>query len=93
MTSALIRITQSVALLGETVSMFAHLKLTLLHLHQSGAPFHPVILVFASGPVSDVDCIPMPRDPKPGVGQRFDANFAKDLAAAFNLNPSIHDGA
>ncbi|MGR3512065.1 MAG: hypothetical protein ACU0GG_04825 [Paracoccaceae bacterium] len=73
--------------------MFEHLKQTLLQIHQSGEPFHPAILVFASGRVSDVDCIPMPRDPMPTVGQRFGTDFAQDLDAAFKVNPSIHDGA
>lgn len=35
----------------------------------------------------------MPRDPMPSVGQRFGADFAQDLEAAFKVNPSIHDGA
>lgn len=73
--------------------MFEHLKQTLLRIHQSGEPFHPAILVFASGPISEVDCIPMPRDPVPKVGQRFGVTFIKDLENALHINPSIHDGA
>lgn len=73
--------------------MFEHLKQTLLQIHQSGEPFHPAILVFASGRISEVDCIPMPRDPAPEVGQRFGVTLIKDLENALNINPSIHDGA
>jgi hypothetical protein len=73
--------------------MFENLKQTLLRIHQSGEPFHPTILVFASDRISDADCIPMPRDPMPIVGQRFGADFAQDLEDALKVNPSIHDGA
>ena len=73
--------------------MFEHLKQTLLQIHQSGEPIHPAILVFASGTISDVDCIPMPRDPAPEVGQRFGVAFINDLENALHINPSIHDGA
>lgn len=73
--------------------MFEHLKQTLLQIHQSGEPFHPAILVFASDRISDADCIPMPRDPVPEVGQRFGMDLIQDFEDALKINPSIHDGA
>lgn len=90
---AMIRRIETVDLVSKALPMFENLKQILLRIHQSGEPFHPVILVFASDRISDADCIPMPRDPMPIVGQRFGANFAQDLEAAFKVNPSIHDGA
>lgn len=89
----MIRSIETAVLLSNALPVFEHLKQTLLQIHQSGEPFHPAILVFASGPVSEADCIPMPRDPMPNVGQRFGTDFAQNLEAAFRLNPSIHDGA
>ena len=73
--------------------MFEHLKQTLLQIHQRGEPFQPAILVFASDLISDADCIPMPRDPMPEVGQRFGMTLIKDFEDALKVNPSIHDGA
>lgn len=73
--------------------MFEHLKQTLLHIHERGEPFHPTILVFASDLISDTDCIPMPRDPVPEVGQRFGMSLIQDFESALKVNPSIHDGA
>lgn len=89
----MIRSTETVVLLSNALPMFEQLKQTLLQIHQSGEPFHPAILVFASGRVSDEDCMPMPRDPMPRVGQRFGTDFAQDLEAALSVNRSIHDGA
>jgi hypothetical protein len=73
--------------------MFEHMKKTLLRIHQNGEPFHPAILVFASDRISDADCIPMPRDPVPEVGQRFGLDLIQDFEDALKVNPSIHDGA
>ncbi|MFB6453527.1 hypothetical protein [Bradyrhizobium tunisiense] len=36
---------------------------------------------------------PMPRDPRPEVGQLVDSNFAEVVRAAIALNEAIHDGA
>lgn len=73
--------------------MFEQLKQTLLRIHQRGEPFQTAILVFASDLISDADCIPMPRDPMPEVGQRFGMTLIKDLEDALEVNPSVHDGA
>ncbi|MBO9429594.1 hypothetical protein [Sulfitobacter sp. R18_1] len=73
--------------------MFEKLKRTLLRIHQNGGPFHPTILVFATGQLSDVDCIPMPRDPAPEIGQQFGKALVQDLEDALKVNSSIHDGA
>ena len=90
---AMIRSIETVVLLSNALPMFENLKQTLLQIHQSGEPFHPTILVFASGRLSDIDCIPMPRDPVPEVGQRFGKALVQDLEDALKVNPSIHDGA
>ena len=73
--------------------MLENLKNTLLQIHQRRETSHPGILVFATGQVSDLDCIPMPREPMPEVGQRFGAAFVHDVDDALKVNPSIHDGA
>jgi hypothetical protein len=90
---AMIRSIETVVLLSNALPMLEHLKQSLLQIHHSGEPFHPAILVFASGRVSDADFMPMLRDPMPIVGQRFGTDFAQHLQAAFKVNPSIHDGA
>ena len=69
------------------------LKHTLNSLHYMELPFHPVILVFATGQVSEEECLPMRRNPMPKVGTPFDSNLLEVLAEAVALNPSIHDGA
>lgn len=90
---AMIRRIETDVLLSNAEPMLENLKETLLQIHKSGQPFHPVILVFATGGVSEWDCIPMPREPMPEVGQRFGAAFVNDLEDAIRVNPSIHDGA
>lgn len=65
----------------------------LLQIHQGELPFHPLILVLSSGELDNTDCVAMPRSPLPDVGQAFDATLPSTLKNAFNLNPSIHDGA
>lgn len=90
---AMIRSIETDVLLSNALPMIENMKQTLLQIHQSRKPFHPVILVFATGRVSELDCIPMPREPIPEVGQRFSATFAHDYEDALEVNPSIHDGA
>ena len=69
------------------------LKQPLASLRQGGLPFHPIILVFATGQVSDEDCLAMQRVPMPELGAPFDSTLGRTLAEAFATNPSIHDGA
>jgi hypothetical protein len=56
-------------------------------------PFHPLILVFSTGKVSEQDCVQMKRSPMPKTGSPFNLRFDQVLAEAYALNPSIHDGA
>lgn len=56
-------------------------------------PFHPLILVFSTGGVSDTDCVPMKRSPMPKTGSSFDLSFRSVISEAYSKNPSIHDGA
>ena len=69
------------------------LKQTLAELRHVELPFDPIILVFATGEVSEEDCLPMRRSPMPEVGALFDARVVQVLAAAVQVNPSVHDGA
>lgn len=69
------------------------LKQALAELRHIEIPFHPIILVFATGEVSEEDCVPMRRSPMPEVGAMFDSSVVQTLAAAVQVNPSIHDGA
>jgi hypothetical protein len=69
------------------------LKQALAELRHVELPFHPIILVFATGEVSREDCLPMRRSPMPEVGAPFDATVAQVLTAGVQLNPSVHDGA
>lgn len=56
-------------------------------------PFHPLILVFSTGKVSDQDCVQMKRSPMPSTGSPFNMHFAEILGESYAINPSIHDGA
>lgn len=49
--------------------------------------------MFATGKVSDQDCVPMPRSPVPDIGAPFSPKLNIILAEALKVNPSIHDGA
>jgi len=69
------------------------LKKALAELRHADLPFHPIILVFATGEISQQDCLPMRRSPMPGIGALFDSSVAQVLAAAVQVNPSVHDGA
>lgn len=69
------------------------LKQSLTELRHVELPFHPIILVFATGEVSDEDCLPMNRSPMPPVGALIDSRVVQTLAAAARVNPSVHDGA
>jgi hypothetical protein len=69
------------------------LKQTLAELRHVELPFDPIILVFATGEVSEEDCLPMRRSPMPEVGTVFDSRVVQALAAAVQINPSVHDGA
>lgn len=73
--------------------MTDELKQPLASLRQGVLPFHPIILVFATGQVSDDDCLAMERVPMPELGAPFDSTFGRTLTGAFATNPSIHDGA
>ncbi|WP_370284046.1 hypothetical protein [Pseudooceanicola sp.] len=65
----------------------------LASLRQAGLPFYPLILVFATGQVSDEDCMAMKRVPMPELGAPFDSSLSHTLSEAFAKNSSIHDGA
>lgn len=69
------------------------LKLSLAEICHSDLPYHPIILVFTTGQVSEEDCLPMARSPMPTVGTPFDSSFTQTLAEAVKMNISIHDGA
>lgn len=69
------------------------LKQTLAELRHVELPFDPIILVFATGEVSEEDCLPMRRSPMPEVGALFNSRVVQALAAAVQVNPSVHDGA
>ena len=73
--------------------MREELKRSLTILRQDELPFHPLILVFATGCISEEDCVPMRRIPMPKVGLPFDITLARTLTEAFAENSSIHDGA
>ncbi len=90
---AMIRSIETEVLLSNVLPMLEYLKQTLLQIHQSRELFHPVILVFATGHVSELDCIQMSREPMPKIGQRFSAAFVHELESALNVNKRIHDGA
>jgi len=79
--------------LSKVAPMIDELTQPLASLQQAKLPFHPVILVFATGQVSEQDCLPMRRVPMPKVGAPFDSRVVHALAEAFATNPSIHDGA
>ena len=79
--------------LSKAAPMREELKRPLSILRQDALPFHPLILVFATGCVSEEDCVPMRRIPMPKVGLPFDLTLARTLTEAFAENPSIHDGA
>lgn len=70
-----------------------HLKETLGILRSQELPYYPLILVFATGSISDRDCVPMMRNPMPPVGVPFRDDFRSVLQRSYYLNPSIHDGA
>lgn len=73
--------------------MTDELRQPLASLRQGGLPFYPIILVFATGQVSDEDCLAMERVPMPELGAPFDSRLNHTLSEAFEKNPSIHDGA
>lgn len=79
--------------LSKVTPMTDELRRPLSGLRQAGLPFHPLILVFATGQVSDEDCVAMKRVPMPELGAPFDSKLINTLFEAFALNPSIHDGA
>lgn len=63
------------------------------NMRQVALPFHPIIFVFATGQVSEDDCLPMQRVPMPKVGAPLDSTLIHTLEKAYAENPSIHDGA
>ncbi|WP_299655376.1 hypothetical protein [uncultured Jannaschia sp.] len=69
------------------------LQHTLAKLQYAILPYHPIILVFATGEVSDKDCVPMMRSPMPQVGNAFGSGVIQILTEAMKVNSSIHDGA
>lgn len=69
------------------------LMLMFQQLQRIKLPFHPLILVFSSGKVSGHDCVQMKRSPMPFTGSPFNRHFHSVLSEAYELNPSIHDGA
>lgn len=69
------------------------LILMLQQLHGLKLPFHPLILVFSTGKVTENECVQMRRSPMPSTGSPFNLHFYSILAEAYELNPSIHDGA
>ncbi len=71
----------------------AQLKSELYKLQRQSLPFHPLILVFSTGPISADDCVPMAREPVPSVGSPFSERLTLVIEDAVRLNPSIHDGA
>ena len=73
--------------------MTDELRRPLTSLRQAGLPFHPVILVFATGQVSDEDCMAMKRVPMPELGAPFDSSLSHTLSEAYEKNSSVHDGA
>ncbi|MBZ5762067.1 hypothetical protein LAV84_23190 [Rhizobium sp. VS19-DR104.2] len=72
---------------------FDELRSILLQLRERKLPFHPLILVFSTGIVSNSECVPMARDPRPETGQEFSSEIIQVIAKAISTNPSIHDGA
>jgi hypothetical protein len=65
----------------------------LMTVQRRGVPFHPLILVFATGDVSTNDCVPMKRSPMPPLGAVFTVDIGMILKVAHEENASIHDGA
>ncbi len=70
-----------------------YLEETLRKLLLRELPYYPLILVFATGSITERDCVAMKRDPTPPTGAPFCEDFCHVLHTAYDLNPSIHDGA
>jgi hypothetical protein len=61
--------------------------------YRTALPSFPQIIAFFTGSTLPVDCIRMPRDPRPPIGFTLDSSFHQHLTDSLALNPSIHDGA
>ncbi|WP_379548995.1 hypothetical protein ACFCW2_03795 [Qipengyuania sp. DSG2-2] len=70
-----------------------HLEETLRKLRLRELPYYPLILVFATGSITDRHCVAMKREPMPPTGAPFSKDFSRVLHSAYDINPSIHDGA